>query len=256
VPLLREGEPIGVLTLSRQRVEPFAERQIERVHTFADQAVIAIENTRLITETHEALEQQTATAEVLRVINSSPGDLQPIFDAVLENATNLCAAQIAVLWMYDGGNMDAAAFLGAPPEYKQFLRQGARPLSPTHLRLRAGEEVIQIVNVPEYEGYRLGWSMARALFDLGQVRTILLVPLRSEEGILGAFAVYRQETQAFSDKQIALLQNFAAQAVIAMTIPGCSTRSANVTPNCASPLTIWATGWRCSTATSGSPPGT
>ncbi|MBV9378526.1 MAG: GAF domain-containing protein [Alphaproteobacteria bacterium] len=216
VPLLRDGEPIGVIGLARQRVEAYGEKEIELVRTFADQAVIAIENTRLLTELRESLEQQQAIAEVLQVINSSPGNLQPVFDSVLEKATHLCRAQIAVLWMYDGDQMDATAILGAPPEYERFLRQGARPLSPAHERLRAGEEVIQIVNVPEYEGYRSGLPMARALFDLGRVRTILLVPLRSEDEVRGAFAVYRGESLAFSESQIALLQSFAAQAVIAM----------------------------------------
>jgi len=112
--------------------------------------------------------------------------------------------------------MEASAILGAPPRYAEFLRQGPRPLSPTHLRLQQGEPVIQIVDVPSYEGYLQGLPLARALFDLGGVRTILMVPLRKEEAVLGAFAVYRREVRPFSDREIALLQNFAAQAVIAM----------------------------------------
>ena len=164
----------------------------------------------------ESLDQQTATAEVLQVINSSPGDLAPVFDAMLDKATHLCEAEIGVLWTYSGEQMEASAILGAPPRYAEFLRQGPRPLSPTHQRLRRGERVIQIADVPAYEGYRSGLPLARALLDLGGVRTILMVPLRKDEAVLGAFAVYRKEIRPFSEKQIALLQNFAAQAVIAM----------------------------------------
>src|SRR5690242_14880328 len=137
---------------------------------------------------------------------------------MLEKATGLCEADTGVLWTYQGDQMEAAAILGATPEYGAFLREGPKPLgySPMHQRLQKGEPVIHIVDVPSYEGYRRGARMARALFDLGGIRTILMVPLRKEGQPLGAFCIYRREARPFTDKQIALLQNFAAQAVIAM----------------------------------------
>jgi two-component system NtrC family sensor kinase len=218
VPLLREGEPIGVIGLARQRVESYAEKEIELVRTFADQAVIAIENTRLLTELRESLEQQQAIAEVLGVINSSPGNLQPVFDAMLDKALTLCDAAFGVLWRYEEGLLHAAAIREATPEYADFLTRAAyKPaLMSAHGRLLAGADVEHIADVADHEDYRSGNPTPRALVDLGGGRTVLAVPLRKDDIFLGDFMIYRREVRPFADKQIALLQNFAAQAVIAM----------------------------------------
>jgi PAS domain S-box-containing protein len=221
VPLLRDGLVVGTLALNRERVAPFTERQIELMRTFADQAVIAIENTRLITETREALEQQTATAEVLQVINSSPGELQPVFEAMLEKAMRLCEAAFGLMRTYDGQTVRMVASQGLPPRFAEFAanpanQPGADREGGAMPHFLAGAHFVHIPDLKEDDAYRSGDSYRVALVEIGGARTMLVVPLRKDGAFLGQIAIYRQEVRPYSDKQIALLQNFAAQAVIAM----------------------------------------
>jgi GAF domain-containing protein/FixJ family two-component response regulator len=218
VPLKRANEVIGAIVLGRLRVEAFADRQIDLVTTFADQAVIAMENARLLTETREALELQTATAEVLQVINSSPGDLTPVFDAMLDRALQLCDAGFGLLHTFDGERIDVAAYRGVSPAFAEFLSSKTPnpvPAKGLFAEFSRGESFIQI-DAADGEAYRAGVPIARALVEIEGGRTLLAVPLRKDGAVLGAFVIYRREVCPFGDTQIALVKNFAAQAVIAM----------------------------------------
>jgi two-component system NtrC family sensor kinase len=216
VPLLREAEVIGCFVLHRLVVRPFTDKQVALVENFAAQAVIAMENARLITEIREALDQQTATAEILGVINSSPGDLKPVFDAILEKAHSLCGAEFGGLLTYDGQSIRLAAQRNLPPAWADHVRG---PWLPRHdhpvSRIMRGERLFQIDDMAEIA--RISDDpVVQAAVELGGIRSLLLVPLRKEDVFLGYITAYRQEVRPFTDTQIALLENFAVQAVIAM----------------------------------------
>ena len=227
VPMLFEEKLIGAINLHRQEVRPFTDKQIELVENFAAQAVIAIENTRLLNELRqrtadltESLERQTATSEVLSVISRSPGELDPVFDAMLENAIRLCDAKIGNLFLYNGEEFRTAALHSASPAYAEARRRAAA-VRHTHpdvplTRLTRSKEVIHVADVRTELSYIERDPVFSELVDVAGARSLLLVPMLKENDLVGAFAIYRQEVRPFTDKQIELVENFAAQAVIAI----------------------------------------
>ncbi len=220
VPLLREDRALGTILVRRDEVRPFEEKHIALLKTFAEQAAIAIENARLLSELKQSLEQQTATADVLRVINSSPGELEPVFRAMLEKATRLCEAEFGNLFLYDDGAFRTAALYQASQAYTEarqrpFLARDLHPDVPL-VRIIQSKEVIHVADVRTERCYIAGDPEFSKLVDVAGARTLLLVPMLKETQFVGAFAIYRKEIRQFSDKQIELVKNFAAQAVIAI----------------------------------------
>ena len=222
VPLLRDGVPIGAFVLTRPVVKPFSDKQIELVETFADQAVIAIENVRLLNELRESLQQQTATADVLKVISSSPGELEPVFEAMLANAVRICGAKFGNLFLSEGDGLRAVAFHGAPQAYVEERRRNPvlHPNPATTLgRAMAIKRPVQIADIQAYEPDTIDAASGTTgvhLAKLAGARTVLAVPMVKESELVGAVVIYRQEVLPFTDKQIDLVQNFGAQAVIAV----------------------------------------
>jgi GAF domain-containing protein len=225
VPLLRNGKPLGVISLWKSKVEPFTDWQIELVSSFADKAVIAIENARLLGELQhrtddlaESLQQQTATSEVLEVISSSVGRLDPVFKSALQNAVRICEAKFAQLWRFKDGAVLSIARLGIPPAFAEFLERGAHrpgPLSPLS-RMIANPEIIHIADYRLDQAYLTDDPLAVAGIELGGIRTLLVVPMIMDGVLVGAIGIFRQEVRPFTDRQIELLGNFARQAVIAI----------------------------------------
>ena len=225
VPMLKGKVLIGDIVIYRQEVRPFTDKQIELLTNFAAQAVIAIENTRLLnelrqrtTDLSESLEQQTATSEVLRVISSSPSELEPVFNAMLENATRICEAKFGSLYLYDKDGLTLAAAHNAPPAFAEARRRGPIQPPPDMAlgRVIRTMRIAQVADVAATRAYAEGNQAAVDAVKLAGMRTVVAVPMIKDNRLIGVIASYRQEVRPFTEKQIALLQNFAAQAVIAI----------------------------------------
>src|SRR6516162_7661595 len=224
VPLLREGVAIGTIGLRRTEVKPFTEKQITLLGTFAAHAVVAIENARLLnelrertTELTESLEQQTATSEVLQVIASSPGELEPVIQAMLANATRLCKASYGAIWLREGDRFRNAAFHGPLPEaYLQQWQSAMVSITAPLGRVVQSRKPLQIVDLTQDQTYRDGHPLTLAAVHIADIHTVAIVPMLRGDDFVGVISIYRKEVRPFTDKQIELVQNFASQTVIAI----------------------------------------
>jgi GAF domain-containing protein len=216
VAMLKENELIGALSLSRQVVRPFTDKQIELVKNFAAQAVIALENARLLNELRESLEEQTATSDVLKVISSSPGELQPVFATMLEKAVRICDATFGNIYRWSGSALHLTACHNTRPGYAEHRRRSPMSFDEMPRALRQMVQTQLPVQVGDYVSEDQDNRITRTGIELGGIRTVLDVPMVKEGELIGAFILSRQEVRAFTDKQIELVKNFAAQAVIAI----------------------------------------
>ena len=217
VPMLRVGVPLGAIVAGWAEAGATPKQHEDLLKVFAAQAVIAIENTRLLNELRESLEQQTATAEVLQVISSSPGELEPVFQAMLEKAVRICEANFGILFRFEGDMVRPAAMVRVSPEFAEFVRHGVRPSPLTAVgRVASSKQAVHIIDLQAYSGYRERDPMLVAGVELAGIRTLIAVPMLKEKAVIGVIGVYRQEVRPFTDKQIELVSNFAKQAVIAI----------------------------------------
>jgi GAF domain-containing protein len=219
VPMLKGNVLIGAFSIYRQEVRPFTDKQIALLENFAAQAVIAIENARLLnelrrrtTDLSESLEQQTATSEILRVISSAAGELKPVFDAILENATRICDAAFGSMLLCEGDAYRRATVHNAPPEFQKYsddtpiVRRGMAPAVDRVVDTGRVSHILDVASENPNE------PIAR----FAGARTLLVVPMLKDDETIGMLGIYRQEVRPFTDKQIELVQNFASQAVIAV----------------------------------------
>jgi len=215
-PLMHQGTAIGMITVTRRAPGRFPDHHVQLLRTFADQAVIAIENTRLFNETEEALERQTATSEVLQVISSSTGELEPVFQAMLEKAVRLCDAKFGNIYRWDGELLHLLAAYNTPPALAEFRRRSAFRPTMVVRRMVETKTAAHVADLAADETYVERDPATVSAVELGGVRTFLTVPMVKKNGLIGSFSLYRQEVRPFTDKQVELVENFAKQAVIAV----------------------------------------
>jgi GAF domain-containing protein len=225
VPMLKNDALVGIICIYRLQVCPFTDRQIELVQNFASQAVIAIENTRLLNELRqrtddlsEALEQQTATSEVLRVISGFPGELGPVFGALLDNAVRLCGAKFGMLYLCEGDALRSVATHNLPPAFAEVRRRGPFhpiPSGPVSEALRT-KRPAHAVDLAATRAYAERHPQSVSVVELGGARTSVAVPMLKDDEPIGVIVIFRQEVRAFNERQVSLLSNFADQAVIAI----------------------------------------